>query len=184
MYKRIIALAVLLTGISQVKAQDIWFTRTGNISFHAGTSVEDIDGVNNEVASLINVSTGDIAFTVLVKSFHFTRSLMEEHFNENYLESTKFPKSTFSGKITDPGKVNFAKDGNYPATVEGDLTIHGVTRKISAPATIKVAGGKISANAAFKILMADYNVAIPGVVADKISKEAAIEVKCNYEKKN
>jgi len=184
MYKRFFILAFLLIGFSQLNAQDIWFTRNGNISFHAGTSMEDIDGTNNDVASLINIKTGDIAFTVLVKSFHFTRSLMEEHFNENYMESTKFPKSTFSGKITDPGKVNFTKDGNYAVTIEGDLFIHGVTKKITAPATIKISGGKISADSKFKILMSDYNVAIPGVVADKISREAMIEVKCNYEKKN
>ncbi len=184
MYKRFLLLTFLCITFSQVNAQDIWFTRTGNISFHAGTSVEDIDGTNNDVASLINVKTGDIAFTVLVKSFHFTRSLMEEHFNENYLESTKFPKSTFSGKITDPGKVNFSKDGTYPVTVDGDLSMHGVTKKINIPATIKIAGGKISAASTFTVLMSDYNVAIPGVVADKISKEATVEVKCNYEKKN
>jgi hypothetical protein len=184
MYKCFFILAFLFIGLSHANAQDIWFTRNGNISFHAGTSLEDIDGINNDVASLINAKTGDIAFTVLVKSFHFTRSLMEEHFNENYMESTKFPKSTFSGKITDPGKVNFVKDGTYPVSVEGDLSIHGVTKKITAPATIKIIGGKISAEAKFKILMSDYNVAIPGVVADKISKEAMVEVKCNYEKKN
>jgi YceI-like domain len=173
-----------MTGISQLNAQDIWFTRTGNISFHAGTSIEDIDGVNNEVASLINTKTGDLAFTVLVKSFHFSRSLMEEHFNENYMESTKFPKSTFSGKITEPGKVNYSKDGNYPVTIEGDLTIHGVTKKISTSATVSVSGAKISASSGFKMLISDYKIDIPGIVADKISKDAMIEVKCNYEKKN
>ena len=118
MLKQCFILAFLLIGISRLNAQDLWFTRTGNISFHAGTSLEDIDGINNEVASLLNVKTGDIAFTVLVKSFHFTRSLMEEHFNENYMESTKFPKSTFTGRISDPGKVNFSKDGTYPVNIE------------------------------------------------------------------
>ncbi len=184
MYKRFFILFFLSAGLTHVNAQDIWFTRNGNISFHAGTSLEDVDGTNNDVASLINVKTGDIAFTVLMKSFHFTRALMEEHFNEDYLESTKFPKSTFSGTISDPGKVNFTKDGAYPVTVEGDLTIHGVTKKINAPATIKIAGSKISAGSIFKILMSDYKVEIPGVVAEKISKEVTIEVKCNYEKKN
>ena len=184
MYKRFFILAFLLIGFSQINAQDIWFTRNGNISFHAGTSMEDIDGTNNDVASLINIKTGDIAFTVLVKSFHFTRSLMEEHFNENYMESTKFPKSTFSGKITDPGKVNFTKDGNYAVTIEGDLFIHGVTKKITAPGTIMITDGNISSVATFKVLMSDYKIDIPGLVADKISKEVTIEVKCNYEKKN
>lgn len=165
-------------------AQDLWITRNGSISFHAGTALEDIDANNNDVASLMNIKTGEIAFTVLIKSFHFRRALMEEHFNENYMESTKFPKSTFTGKITDPSGVNFGKDGSYLVSVEGDLTIHGETRKVSAPANITVSGGKISATSTFKVMMADYKISIPGVVADKISKEAKVEVKCNYEKKN
>ncbi len=80
-------------------AQDIYFTRTGKIEFHSGSSIEDIDGTNNEVSSMLNIKTGDMAFTVLVKSFHFKRALMEEHFNENYMESEKFPKASFKGKI-------------------------------------------------------------------------------------
>jgi polyisoprenoid-binding protein YceI len=184
MYKRILVIVSLFLTTVYTNAQDLWITRNGSISFHAGTPLEDIDANNNDVASLMNIKTGEIAFTVLIKSFHFRRALMEEHFNENYLESTKFPKSTFSGKITDPTSVNFAKDGTYQVNVEGDLSIHGETRKISAPATFTISGGKISASSTFKVLMTDYKIAIPGVVADKISKEAKIEVKCNYEKKN
>ena len=164
-------------------AQDIWMTRSGTIVFHAGTTVENIDGTNKEVASLLNTKTGEIAFNVPVKSFRFTRSLMEEHFNENYMESTKYPKATFQGKITDLSKINFAKDGTYKTMVDGELMMHGATKKISVPAAITVSQGKISASSSFKVPLADYNVAIPGVVADKISKEATIEVNCNYEVK-
>lgn len=184
MYIRFFAMAILTMGVLTTHAQDIWFTRTGTISFHAGTSIEDIDGINNEVASFLNVKTGEIAFTVLVKSFHFRRSLMEEHFNENYMESTKFPKSSFSGKITDLSKISFSKEGNYKVTVEGDLTIHGEKRKITVSSTISISGGNISAISGFTIPMSDYKINIPGVVADKVSKKANVEVKCNYEKKN
>jgi len=184
MCKRILVSVLMVIAMLHIQAQDIWYTRNGNISFHAGTSLEDIDGVNNDVASMLNAKTGEIAFTVLVKSFHFKRALMEEHFNENYMESTEFPKATFSGTIVDAGKVNFMKEGNYPVSVEGQLTIHGVTRKIAAPGTITVSGGKVSAMAGFIVLLSDYKISIPGVVADKISKEAKVEVKCSYEKKN
>jgi len=184
MYKRIFIVVLILSASIYSKAQDLWFTRNGSISFYAGTPLEDIDANNNDVASLINIKTGEVAFTVLIKSFHFKRALMEEHFNENYMESTKYPKSTFTGKITDPSFVNFGKDGSYLVSVEGDLTIHGQTRKVSTPANITVSGGKISATSTFKVMMADYKISIPGVVADKISKEAKIEVKCYYEKKN
>jgi hypothetical protein len=184
MCKRILVSVLMVIAALHIHAQDIWYTRNGNISFHAGTSLEDIYGANNDVASMLNAKTGEIAFTVLIKSFHFKRALMEEHFNENYMESTTFPKSTFAGTIADAGQVNFTKDGNYPVTVEGQLTIHGVSKKISAPGTITVSGGKLSAMAGFTILISDYKISIPGVVADKISKESKIEVKCNYEKKN
>jgi polyisoprenoid-binding protein YceI len=158
-------------------------TRSGTIIFHAGTTVEDIDGTNKEVASILNTKTGEIAFSVPVKSFRFTRSLMEEHFNENYMESNKYPKATFQGKISDLSGVNFTKDGAYKMMVEGDLMIHGVTKKITAPASITVSQGKIAASSSFKVPLADYNVVIPGVVADKISKDASIEVTCTYEVK-
>jgi hypothetical protein len=184
MYNRFLFILVLAFTVTGLKAQDIWITRSGTITFHAGTSVEDIDGTSNEAASLFNVKTGDLAFQVPVKSFHFKRSLMEDHFNENYMESNKFPKSSFSGKITDITKINFSKDGDYPVTVEGDLMIHGFTKKTTVPGTITITGNKINATAAFKVLIADYNIPIPGVVADKIAKEATIEVKCSYEKKN
>lgn len=184
MKKQVFLTLFLLFSIAQVRSQDIWMTRTGTVVFHAGTSLEDIDGTSNEAASLLNVKTGDLAFQIPVKSFHFKRSLMEDHFNENYMESNKFPKSTFTGKITDLSKVNFTKDGVYPVTVEGDLMIHGFTRKITTPGTITINGGKINATANFKVLIADYNIPIPGVVAEKIAKEATIEVKCSYDKKN
>jgi polyisoprenoid-binding protein YceI len=162
-------------------AQDLHITRTGKIVFHAGTSLEDIDAVNNEAASVINVKTGEIAFTVLIKSFHFKRALMEEHFNENYMESSKYPKSVFKGFITDIGNVNFSGDGSYKITAEGDLTIHNITKRVTVPAVITVTGGKIAATAGFKVKIADYNIKIPGVVADKISKEADIKIDCRYE---
>ncbi|HSF44749.1 MAG TPA: YceI family protein [Chitinophagaceae bacterium] len=184
MKKQILLILLLLLGFVQVWSQDIWITRTGNVMFHAGTALEDIDGTSTEAASLLNVKTGDLAFQIPVKSFHFKRSLMEEHFNENYMESNKFPKSTFSGKINDISKVNFTKDGVYPVIVEGDLTIHGFTRKMTTPASITIVGGKINATAHFTVLIADYNIPIPGVVSEKIAKEASIEVKCSYDKKN
>lgn len=184
MQKRLLLLFITVIGITSAKAQDIWITRNGNVVFHAGTSLEDIDGTNSEVASLFNIKTGDLAFQVPIKSFHFKRALMEDHFNENYMESNKFPKSTFNGRVTDISKINFTKDGTYPVTVEGDLMIHGFTKKVNVPGTITITGGKINAAANFKVLISDYNIPIPGVVSEKIAKEAVIELKCNYEKKN
>ena len=174
---------LLMLAIKLSVAQDLWFTRNGNIKFHAGTSLEDIDATNNDVASLFNPKTGEFAFTVLIKSFHFRRALMEEHFNTVYMESSTYPKATFSGTVNDISKLNITKDGSYSVEVSGDITIHGVTKKITIPGIIEVKSGKPQANAKFTVLVADYNIKVPGIVADKISKEVAIEVSCLYEKK-
>ena len=182
--KKILMLATCLAVLSMVSAQDIWFTRTGKIDFHAGTSVEDIDGTNNEVASMVNIKTGELVFNVLVKSFHFKRALMEEHFNENYMESTQFPKASYKGKITNLPAINPAADGQYAIQTEGELTMHGVTRPVKASGKLVVQKGKISTQSTFKILLADYGIKVPSVVADKISKEVTIIVNCVYDPKS
>jgi polyisoprenoid-binding protein YceI len=159
-------------------------TRSGQISFHSKTPIENIDGINNEVTSMIDTGNGDIVFAVLIKSFHFEKALLEEHFNENYMESTKFPKATFQGKIINASAINFAKDGNYQATVEGDLTIHGIKQKQTATGSITVTKGKISAVSTFTIKLADYKIEIPDIVAEKISETIEIKVNCQYEPKS
>jgi polyisoprenoid-binding protein YceI len=181
MKKAILFLLMLTSAAISTSAQDIYFTRTGKIEFHSGSSLEDIDGVNNEATSMLNVKTGEMAFTLLVKSFTFKRALMEEHFNENYMESTKFPKASFKGKITSMPVINTSSNGSFNVQTEGELTIHGITKKITAPAKLTVNGGKITGVSNFKIVLSDYKIEIPGVVAEKFSKETEIIVTCIYE---
>jgi hypothetical protein len=157
-----------------------YMTKNGYIGFFSHTSLEDIKGDNNQVASILDISTGEIVFQALIKSFHFDRALMEEHFNENYMESDKFPKSSFKGKITNLSSVDFSKNGNYSVTVEGDLTIHDVTNKISTKGTIEVITDGINANSKFNIVPEDYNIIIPGVVRDKIDKNLEVTVSMKY----
>jgi len=173
-------ISVCLFGQSQNK----WFTRTGQISFFSATTAENIDAKNNEVFSLIDQSKGDLAFQVLVTGFKFKKSLMEEHFNENYMESTKFPKATFKGNIPDISKVNFKDNGNYPVEVIGDLTMHGVTNKIKVPATIIVTNGKVSASTKFTVKLADYDIKVPSLVAKQLSETVDVSVVCNYDPYN
>jgi len=155
-------------------------TRNGFIGFFSHTPMEDIKADNNQVASVLDAGTGEIVFQVLMKSFKFERSLMEEHFNENYVESEKFPKSSFSGKIVEPSTLDLAAKGKYEVVVEGDLTIHGVTKKVSAPGTIEVTADGITATSKFIISPEDYNIEIPGVVRDKIAKELEVSVEMKY----
>jgi len=161
-------------------AQTRYFTKTGVVSFEAGTSLEDVDGINKSTTSVFDATTGQIEFGLLVKGFEFRRSLMQEHFNENYMESDKYPKSTFRGNIINIEKVNFLKDGTYPVAVKGILELHGVKKEIETPGTFKVNGGTISATAEFTVLVEDYQIAIPGLVKDKISKTVKIKVNCSY----
>jgi hypothetical protein len=174
-------LAIVVVHFSM--GQNIFITRNGQISFFSKTSMENIDAINNEVSSVLNNQNGEIVFSVLIKGFHFQRSLMEEHFNENYMESDNFPKSVFKGKITSLASVNFSKDGSYSVAVEGELTIHGVTQKVNFPGTINITNGKIAALSKFKIKLADYNIKVPSLVADKISKLIDVTINCIYEPK-
>lgn len=173
------AAALLLLTTSDI-SQKRYFTKNGRISFSAGTSLEDIDAVNKTTTSVFDATTGQIEFSILVKGFEFKRALMQEHFNENYMESDKYPKSVFKGKITNIDKVNFQKDGSYTVTVKGMLDMHGVKKEIATSGLLKITGEAVSSDASFTVLPDDYNIAIPALVKDKISKTVTITVNCNY----
>lgn len=160
------------------------FTKNGKISFFSKTGLEDIDAKNNQVMSVLNTTTGEIQFSVLIKSFNFEKSLMQEHFNENYMESDKFPKSTFKGVLDDKAKVDFTKDGVYKVTVSGDMEMHGVKNKISAvPATFTVKDGKVTGDCKFKVKLADYAIEVPKLVRENISEVIDVTVSCIYDQK-
>jgi polyisoprenoid-binding protein YceI len=180
--KTLLSVAALVLLASTSFAQKV-YTKNGSISFFSKSPMENIDAKNNQVMSVLNTQNGEMQFSVLIKGFHFEKALMEEHFNENYLESSKYPKASFKGTVADISKVNFAKDGSYPVTVAGDLTIHGATKKVSAPGTILVKNGVPSANSKFNIRLADYNITIPKLVKDNISETIDITVVCSYDQK-
>ena len=105
---------------------------------------------------------------------------MEDHFNENYLESSKYPKADFKAFITNIKDINFAKDGTYPAKAKGKLTIHGVTRDVSSDGTITVKNGKVRANSKFDIKLKDYNIG-GSMIGKKIAEAIVIKVDSQYE---
>jgi len=181
--KKIILLAFIfafISNISSAQAKKVFSTKTGTTFFDAGTGVEDISATNKSTVSAFDAIAGTIQFSLNVKGFEFWSQLMQDHFNENYMESDKFPKSTFNGKITNIDKVNFSKDGSYPVNVKGTLEIHGVKKEVETSGTLKVTGENINATAEFIVVMDDYKIAIPGVVKDKLSKTAKIKINCNY----
>jgi polyisoprenoid-binding protein YceI len=182
MNKLLIFLALLFTTTQFAKGQR-YFTKNGNVSFYSKASLEDIKADNNQVMSVLNSQTGDIQFSVLIKSFHFQKALMEEHFNETYMESDKFSKATFKGAVVNLDEINFTKDGIYNIKVNGDINIHGVTKKMTSIGTITISGGKINAQSKFMVKLADFNVSIPKLVKDNIAETIEIAVNCNYIKK-
>ena len=115
-------------GFIQAKAQtpDIFLTRKANISFYSSAPIEDIQANSDQAVSAINTSTGDIYFKLRINSFQFPNGLMQEHFNDDYLESDRYPYAEFKGKITDP--ANLKSPGRRTVTIQGNLTIHNVTR--------------------------------------------------------
>jgi len=184
MKKLLLTASLLMAGTGALFAQK-YMTRTAKISFNATASgsPEKIEAVNNEVANILDAATGDMVFQVLVKSFKFERALMQEHFNENYMESDKLPKADFKGKIDNLSDVNFTKDGTYNAKVSGKLTIHGVTNDVNVPGTITVAGANVKLKAKFSVKLQDYKISIPSLVADKIGKEATISLESDLARK-
>lgn len=178
--KKIILAALVFTGV-QAGAQK-YMTKTGTVDFLSKAPMETIEGINRASACLLDAKTGKVDFIIQIKSFVFKQQLLQEHFNENYMESDKFPKSTFAGTITNLNAINFAKDGEYKADVAGKLMIHGVTKDVKQSGKIIVKGNQASLVCAFNILLADYNVAIPGAVKDKISKEVKINVNATLDK--
>ena len=178
-----ILLSLILT-FAVANAQDKYMTKNGHIRFYSHTPMEDIDGNNHQVGSIMDVKTGEIVFNALIKSFEFSRALMQEHFNENYMESDKIPNAKFKGQILNIKDVDVKKDGDYTVDVKGDLNVHGVVKNISVKAVLQVKAGKITGTSKFTVTAGDFNIAIPSVVQEKIAKEIEVTVEMNYEAVN
>ncbi|MBX2872368.1 MAG: YceI family protein [Saprospiraceae bacterium] len=172
----LLGLCLFMTfGLTQVEAQK-YFTREGKISFYSDTPIEKIEAHNQKATCILDVESGKMEFAVLVKAFQFEKALMQEHFNENYMESGAYPKSVFKGQIANAADIDFSKDGTYDVTVEGELTIHGVAQSVSTPGQITVAGDKISATAKFETKPEDHDIKIPSVVRKNIAEIVQIDV--------
>lgn len=180
--KKIAFIAVIaLLSIQGLFAQR-YLTKNGKISFFSEAPLENIEARNSQVNCALDTQTGDLVFKVLMKSFQFEKALMQEHFNENYVESDTYPNSTFEGKVVNLDEIDFTKNGLYPAEIEGDLTIHGVTKTIREKGTFEILDEKIKGASKFTILLADYDISIPAPVADNIAKEIEISVDIMLEK--
>ncbi|MDF0717686.1 YceI family protein [Muricauda sp. 334s03] len=158
-------LLVLFVGIAQ--GQEKFITKQGHISFFSHSPVEDIEADNNQVLSIVDISNGEIAVSLLIQSFIFEKSLMQEHFNENYMESHKYPKAIFRGKIQELGDLT---EDNKTVNIEGELTIRGISKPIETTAEIKKMDDGIALKGSFLVEVKDYKIKIPSIVANNIAK--------------
>lgn len=146
----------------------------GIISFYSQTPLEDIDATSKKATVVLKTTTNDIQIGVPMISFKFKKPLMEEHFNENYVETEKYPTCTFKGKIIET--VDFSKDGEYNVSVKGIMDLHGVQKEIEAPGVITIKGKEITVSSSFKIRVADYNIKVPSLYVKNIAEVVDIKV--------
>ena len=171
--KRLFLLIIPVILGKSVLAQ-IYMAKTCEISFSAPTPVEDIEGVNTVTKPLLNITTGDLQMKILMTAFIFEKPLMQEHFNENYVESEKFPYAFFKGKIDQ--KIDYTKDGDYKVTATGKLTIHGVEKNRTIEGVVTVKGKEIKLSSAFKVTFADHEVVIPALYTGVIPPDAQAKI--------
>lgn len=167
-------ITILLIGVSPSLYAQLFMTRSGSINFFSKTALENIKAVNSQTYAVIDPNKRNLAFTLLVKGFRFEKELMQEHFNENYAESDKYPKATFTGTFDQP--ISMDREGVYHISVKGNLTFHGVTNNIEVPAMLEMKQGKLIGQSHFTLKPEDYNIRIPSLVREKIDKQITVDV--------
>jgi polyisoprenoid-binding protein YceI len=172
---------MLFIGVSMIANAQLFKGKpdVSTISFFSKSPLEDIEATNKKVTVVMKTTTNDIQFAVPMISFKFPKPLMEEHFNENYVESTKFPTCTFKGKILET--IDYTKDGEHKVTVKGTLELHGVTKEIEVTGTITIKGNEIMVISAFKIKVADYNIKVPSLYVQNIAEVVDVKVNATLE---
>ncbi|NQY28543.1 MAG: YceI family protein [Flavobacteriaceae bacterium] len=163
-------------------AQEKLTTRTGKVIFQSETAIETFSAENNQAASILLVDKKVIAFNVLLKSFKFEKALMEDHFNEKYVNSDKYPAAKFKGSFTN--EINFKTPNTYKGVIiRGNMNFHGVTKPLTVIADIKINDdNSISFLSTFKLNLEEYNIEIPSLVKDKISPDVAVSIETNYKR--
>lgn len=178
--KKFLSLFFLLFAI-QLQAQERLICRNASVRFFSKMPLENIEAVNNQGLSVIDPKSGNIEFSVLLKSFIFPNALMQEHFNENYVESSKYPRAYFKGAIQSMPVINFSQSSDYSFLVKGTLQLHGVIKEMTATAKLHIKEGVITGETQFDLALEDYAIDIPKLVKDKISPKIQIQVKAIYQ---
>ncbi len=172
-------IGLLFLPVSRITvAQEIFSAQKMEISFYSSAPIEDIQAKTIQGSSTINPTTGAVYFKIPVHTFQFENSLMQSHFNSDYMETKKYPDALFKGNIQEA--IAYGKDGQYEVHVAGKLTIHGVTRDYTGPVTLMVSGGQLQAHTHFKVRLEDYKIDIPSLLTMNIAEVVEVKVMADY----
>lgn len=160
--------------------QGKYFTRNGTLAFYSKTPMENIEAKNHQASSIFDSESGDIAVSAQMKGFEFEKALMEEHFNENYVESHKYPKATFKGKIVDFSSISISEVAQE-VRVKGTLDVHGVGKEINITANISKKNDNYEAKSTFIVSASDFDIKIPKAVINNIAKEIEVSINLQLE---
>ena len=177
----LLTLLLLIALAGNSWAQSKFIDRAGRASFFSSAPLEDIEAHSNQAVSIFDVQSGEIAASVLMRSFNFRKALMEEHFNENYIESDRYPKATFKGKVSNLSDLDVSKPGKYTLNVTGDITLHGVTRPVQVKAEVTVDKGVLQAKAVFPLKVQDFKIKVPRLVVNNIAEVVDVTVSFSYQ---
>lgn len=181
MKKNVFITILLLVTVNVLHAQ-LYFTTTGFAGFYSKTPFEDIKAENNQVYAVIDPAKKSIAFSMLLNGFVFTKELMQEHFNENYVESDKYPKATFTGTFSD--NIDITKPGENTIHVSGTITMHGASKPFTTTATLSMNNGLLTGKASFQLVPGDFNINIPSLVRNKIAEKIDVQLTVNCKPRN
>jgi hypothetical protein len=172
-------LTVLLLSLVSftIVAQQRYFAERSTIVFFSDGVVEDISAENSKVTSIYDAMKGDIAFLMSMKDFQFEKKLMQVHFNEKYVESEKYPKSSFQGKIVG---FNPTVSGVQQVKALGKLSIHGITKDVEVPGTVELKGSQLFVKSKFIVKLQDYNIKVPQIVWQNIAQQVEVSVDLMY----
>ncbi|MDB5114744.1 MAG: polyisoprenoid-binding protein [Mucilaginibacter sp.] len=158
--------------------QTLYACKNAQISLYSSAPIEDIAAKTSSGTSVYNSATGDLIFSVPIVTFKFPKALMEEHFNSDYLESDKYPRATFKGKIQE--HIDVTKDGTYPITAVGELDVHNVKQNRTIPGKITVSNGVVTMTSEFMVKCADHHIEIPRLVFHNIAESIKMNVSATY----
>mgnify|MGYP001168719566 CR=1 FL=1 len=176
--KTILSLLSLLLAISSF-GQTVFIDKSGKISFYSEAPLENIEAKHTGVNAILNTSTNEIAFIVPIRGFNFEKELMQEHFNEKYLESDKYPNASYKGNIVD--SIDWSVPGTYTVSTTGTFSLHGVEKEINEKGAFTVDGNKINLQSQFKIAIADYNISIPKLLFQNIADTVLVTLNSDFE---